>query len=95
MDGGFAEYAKVRRRCLENGILAKSARKFAAVQEPFGNAVHAASQSDLKGKTVRDLAWGQIGMFLTLIVQKVWGRRRFIGIEPNPVAAEMVREAGN
>ena len=48
---------------------------------------------DFKGKTVAIFGLGPIGMFLALIVKGL-GASAIIGIEPNPVAAEMAKKLG-
>ena len=45
VDGGFAEYAKVPAQVVWKTDTGKIRPEVAAMQEPFGNAVHAASQS--------------------------------------------------
>ena len=63
------------------------------MQEPFGNAVHAASKVPLKGKTVAVFGLGPIGLFLTLVARGL-GATTIIGIEPNPVSSEMAKRLG-
>lgn len=92
-DGGFAEYVKVPRHIVWVTDTAKIRPEVAAMQEPFGNAVHAASKANLKGKHVAIFGLGPIGMFLTLVVRGL-GATHIIGIEPNPVAQDMARQLG-
>jgi threonine 3-dehydrogenase len=92
-DGGFAEFAKVPAHILWKTDTGKIRPEIAAMQEPFGNAVHAASKVDLKDKTVAIFGLGPIGMFLTLVVRGL-GAKMIIGVEPNPVAAEMAHKLG-
>ena len=92
-DGGFAEYVKVPRHIVWVTDTAKIRPEVAAMQEPFGNAVHAASKADLKGKNVAILGLGPIGMFLTLVVRGM-GAASIIGVDPNPVAREMASQLG-
>lgn len=92
-DGGFAEFAKVPSHIVWKTDMSKIRPEIAAVQEPFGNAVHAASKVDLRGKTVAIFGLGPIGMFLTLVVKGL-GAAKVIGIEPNPVSQEMGRKLG-
>ena len=63
------------------------------MQEPFGNAVHAASKVDLKDKTVAIFGLGPIGLFL-LLVAKARGAKSIIGVEPNPISIEMAKKLG-
>ncbi|PIR96069.1 MAG: theronine dehydrogenase [Candidatus Doudnabacteria bacterium CG10_big_fil_rev_8_21_14_0_10_42_18] len=92
-DGGFCEYAKIPAHILWKTDTNKIRPEIGAMQEPFGNAVHAASKTDVKGKTVAIFGLGPIGMFLTMIV-KGMGASSIIGIEPNPVAIDMAKKLG-
>lgn len=92
-DGGFAEFTKVPQHIVWKTDTSKIRPEIAAMQEPFGNAVHAASKVDAKGKSVAIFGLGPIGMFL-LLVLKGQGAAFIIGVEPNPVAAEMARKLG-
>lgn len=92
-DGGFAEYVKVPRHIVWLTDTAKIRPEVAAMQEPFGNAVHAASKADVRGKTVAIFGLGPIGMFLTLVLRGR-GATSIIGVEPNPVAADMAQKLG-
>ncbi|MCL5666328.1 MAG: alcohol dehydrogenase catalytic domain-containing protein [Patescibacteria group bacterium] len=93
VDGGFAEFAKVPAQVAWKTDTGRIRPEVAAMQEPFGNAVHAASKVDLKGKTVAIFGLGPIGMFLTLIAKGL-GASTIIGIEPNPVAIDMAKKLG-
>jgi threonine 3-dehydrogenase len=93
VDGGFAEFAKVPAQVAWKTDTSKIRPEVAAMQEPFGNAVHAASKVDVKGKSVAIFGLGPIGMFLTIIL-KGMGAASIIGIEPNPVAEDMARKLG-
>jgi len=93
VDGGFAEYAKVPAQVVWKINTEKIRPEVAAMQEPFGNAVHAASKVDVRGKTVAIFGLGPIGMFLTLIVKGL-GASVIIGVEPNPIAADMAKKLG-
>src|SRR3989344_765431 len=92
-DGGFAEHAKVPGDIVWKTDTSKIRPEVAAVQEPFGNAVHAASKVDLKEKTVAIFGLGPIGLFLFLVA-KGMGAKEIIGVEPNPVSQEMARKLG-
>ncbi len=92
-DGGFAEYVKVPGHIVWKTDTAKIRPEIAAMQEPFGNAVHAASKVDLKAKTIAIFGLGPIGLFL-LLVAKGLGVKEIIGVEPNPVAQEMAKKLG-
>ena len=65
----------------------------AVIQEPFGNAVHASTAVDLRGKSVAIFGCGAIGQF-TIMIAKALGASRVIGIEPNPDQRRAGAEAG-
>lgn len=92
-DGVFAHYAKLPAQILWKTDLDRIRPEVAAVQEPFGNAVHACQAADLRGKNVAILGTGTIGLFAVLIA-KGMGARKVIGIEPDPHHAKMARELG-
>jgi threonine 3-dehydrogenase len=90
-DGIFAEKVKLPANVLWPTVLEKVRPEVAAVQEPFGNAVHVCtpnmlgsdlSQSEMKGKTVAVFGCGTIGLF-SIMVAKAMGATKIIGIEPN------------
>ncbi len=92
-DGCFAEYMKVPGHIVWKTNTDKIRPEIGAVQEPFGNAVHAASKADLAGKTVAIFGLGPIGLFLTLIARGL-GAKDIIGVEPNPISREMAKRLG-
>jgi threonine 3-dehydrogenase len=92
-DGGFAEYIKLPARVLWRTDPRKIRREVAAIQEPFGNAVHASTTVDLRGKTVAVFGCGAIGQFVILIARAL-GASKIIGIEPHPKHAAMALELG-
>ena len=67
--------------------------KVAAVQEPFGNAVHACTTTDLRGKSVAVFGCGTIGLFV-IMVARALGASRVIGVEPVAKNIEMARALG-
>ncbi|MEK9195510.1 MAG: alcohol dehydrogenase catalytic domain-containing protein [Patescibacteria group bacterium] len=92
-DGGFAELIKVPSHIVWKTNTSNIRPEVAVMQEPFGNAVHAASKTDLHGKTIAIFGLGPIGLFLTLIA-KQRGAKKIIGIDPNPQAREMAMRMG-
>lgn len=92
-DGCFAEYLKLPAKSLWKTDLDLIRPEVAAVQEPFGNAVHACQATDLRGKTVAILGTGTIGLFAVLIAHGM-GARKVIAIEPDPHHAELARRLG-
>ncbi len=92
-DGGFAEYVKLPAHIVWKTDTKKIRPELGVMQEPFGNAVHAASKVPLKGKTIAIFGLGPIGLFLTLVARGL-GASTIIGIEPNPVSQDMAKRLG-
>lgn len=92
-DGCYAEYLKVPGHIIWKTDTSRIRPEVAAMQEPFGNAVHAASKVDVKGKTVAIFGLGPIGQFLTLVIRGL-GAKSIIGIDPNPIARDMAGRLG-
>jgi threonine 3-dehydrogenase len=92
-DGCFAEYIKLPANVLWPTDPRRIKMKVAAVQEPFGNAVHACTTADLRGKSVAVFGCGTIGLFV-IMVARALGATRVIGIEPNPENQAMARRLG-
>lgn len=93
MDGCFAEYIKLPAKSLWPTDLSKIRPEVAAVQEPFGNAVHACQATDLRGKTVAVIGCGTIGLFAILVARGM-GATKIIGVEVDPRHAELARKLG-
>jgi len=90
-NGVFAERVKLPANVLWPTDLTKIRPEVAAVQEPFGNAVHVCTpnmtgtdlaNNEMKGKTVAVFGCGTIGLF-SILIAKAMGARKIIGIEPN------------
>lgn len=92
-DGGFAEFVKLPAHIVWKTDTSIIRPELGALQEPFGNAVHAASKVPLKGKTIAVFGLGPIGLFLTLVARGL-GASTIIGIEPNPVSQDMAKRLG-
>lgn len=92
-DGCFAEYIKLPARVLWPTDDKKISLKVAAVQEPFGNAVHACTKVDMRGRTVAVFGCGPIGLF-TILIARVLGASRVFGIEPDAQKREMAMTLG-
>ena len=92
-DGGFAEFIKLPARVLWPTDTDKIGLEVAAIQEPFGNAVHACTRVDLRGKTVGVFGLGPIGLFAVMIAKSL-GATRVVGIEPSEERRELGRQAG-
>ncbi len=93
MDGCFADFLKLPAKALWPTDTSRIRPEVAAVQEPFGNAVHACQAADLRGLRIAILGCGTIGLFALLIARGL-GAGRIIGIEPNPKHADMARRLG-
>jgi threonine 3-dehydrogenase len=92
-DGCFAEYVKLPARGLWRTDTRRIRPEVAALQEPFGNAVHACTKVNLRGKRVAILGCGTIGLF-AVAVAKALGARSVIGVEPMPSHIAMAKELG-
>ena len=93
LDGCFAEYLKLPAKALWRTELDRIRPEVAAVQEPFGNGVHACTKVDLRGKRVAIFGTGTIGLFAVLIARGL-GAGVVIGVDPNPVHADKARRLG-
>lgn len=93
MDGCFAEYLTLPEKSLWPTDLGLIRPEVAAVQEPFGNAVHACQATDLKDKTVAVIGCGTIGLFAILVARGM-GAKKIIGVELDPHHAALARELG-
>ncbi|HME92430.1 MAG TPA: zinc-binding dehydrogenase [Myxococcaceae bacterium] len=80
-DGCFAEYVKLPGQELWATDTRKIRPEVGALQEPFGNAVHACTKVNLRGKTVAIIGCGTIGLF-AVAVAKALGAIKVIGVEP-------------
>jgi threonine 3-dehydrogenase len=92
-DGCFAEYVKLPARALWRTDITKIRPEVAAIQEPFGNAVHACTKVNLRGKRVAIVGCGTIGLFAVAIARAM-GANYVIGVEPMESHAEMARRLG-
>ncbi len=92
-DGCFAEYIKLPANVLWATDPRRIRMKVAALQEPFGNAVHACTTADLRGKTVAVFGCGTIGLFVVMVARAL-GATRVIGIEPNERNQAMALKLG-
>ena len=93
IDGGFAEYIKLPARALWRTDTRKIRKEIGAIQEPFGNAVHACTAVDLRGKNVAIFGTGAIGQF-AIMIARAMGAGRVIGVEPDPHNAKVALELG-
>ena len=92
-DGCFAEYVKLPAKAVWPTDVNLIRPEVGAVQEPFGNAVHACQARDLRGKSVAILGCGTIGLFAILVARGM-GASTIIGVEPDPKNAAMAKRLG-
>ena len=92
-DGCFAETVKLPAKELWRTDIELIRPEVAAIQEPLGNAVHACSRVDLRGKTVAIFGCGTIGLF-SILVARSMGATTIIGIDPNPENLERAGRLG-
>jgi threonine 3-dehydrogenase len=92
-DGCFAEAVKLPAKALWRTNVERIRPEVAAVQEPFGNAVHACTKVNLRGKRVAIVGCGTIGLFAVAIARAM-GANYIIGVEPMENHAEMARRLG-
>jgi threonine 3-dehydrogenase len=92
-DGCFAEYVKLPAKELWPTNTQEIRPEVAAIQEPLGNAVHACSRVDLRGKTVAIFGCGTIGLFSILIARSM-GASYIVGVDPNPANLHLAQRLG-
>jgi len=92
-DGCFADYVKLPAKELWKTDPDKIRPEVAAVQEPLGNAVHACSRVDLRGRTVAVFGCGTIGLF-TILVARAMGATTIIGVDPNEKNLKLAEQLG-
>ena len=81
-DGIFAQYVKIPAKNLWAVDFTRVRPEIAAMFDPFGNAVHATSKVDLRGKRVAILGCGPIGMF-TILLARSFGAAKIIAVDIN------------
>jgi threonine 3-dehydrogenase len=92
-DGAFAELVKLPAQVVWRTNTTRIRPEVAALQEPFGNAVHACTKVNLRGKRVAIVGCGTIGLFAVAIARAL-GARTVIGVEPVELHASMARKLG-
>jgi len=92
-DGCFADTVKLPAKELWPTDVREIRPEVAAIQEPLGNAVHACSRIDLRGKTVAIFGCGTIGLF-SILVARAMGATTIVGIDPNPGNLQMAERLG-
>lgn len=92
-DGCFAEFIKLPARELWKTDIDLIRPEVAVIQEPLGNAVHACSRIDLRGKTLAIFGCGTIGL-LSILVARAMGAAVIIGVDPNPENLKLAKALG-
>lgn len=92
-DGCFTERINLPAQALWPTDINRIRPEVAALQEPFGNAVHVCTKVDLRGKTIAVLGCGTIGLFAILIARAL-GVSRIIGVEPDETHRKMALALG-
>lgn len=91
-DGAFAGYIALPSSCVWKND-ADLPFEIAAIQEPLGNAMHAAAHFSLKGQRVAILGLGPIGMF-SAVIALMHGAEKVIAVELSETRAKIAREVG-
>ena len=91
MDGAFAQYVALpaHNAWPSPGL----SPEIAAIQEPMGNAVHAAFVEELAGQTVVVTGCGPIGL-MTVAIAKLAGAAKVFATDINPERLEIARQLG-
>jgi threonine 3-dehydrogenase len=93
IDGIFAEYVKIPAKNLWSIDESRVRPEIAAIFDPFGNAVHATTKTDLRGQRVAIFGCGPIGLFSVLLAQN-FGAAKVIVADINPANLEMAKKLG-
>ncbi len=92
-DGGFAEYIAIPARCAWIQDADSVPVEIACVAEPFGNAVHAATEYDCRDRCVVIFGVGPIGLF-SIIVASARGAARIIAVDTSLYRLDLARRVG-
>ncbi len=92
-DGGFAEYIALPASCAWINDPSVVPVEVACIEEPFGNAVHAATEYDPRGQCVVIFGAGPIGLFST-IVAAAFGAERTISIDTTAFRLDLALRVG-
>jgi threonine 3-dehydrogenase len=92
-DGGFADYVAIPATCAWPNDPVTVPVQVASVLEPFGNAVHAATEAPLDGASVVIFGAGPIGLF-TVVAALAEGARDVVVVDPVPFRLQLARRVG-
>jgi threonine 3-dehydrogenase len=91
-DGSFARYVRLpAENCWRNA--SGLSPEVAALQEPFGNAVHAATAGPLKDAGVAVFGCGPIGL-CAIAIARAEAAAEVFAVEPNPYRRELAERMG-
>lgn len=93
IDGIFAEYVKIPAKNLWAIDERRIRPEIAAILDPFGNAVHACTVVDFRGKRVAVMGAGPIGMFAILLLRS-FGAVKIIAADVNAANLKMAKALG-
>jgi threonine 3-dehydrogenase len=92
-EGGFAEYIAIPATCAWINDPTVVPVEVACIEEPFGNAVHAATEYDPRGQCVVIFGVGPIGLF-TIIVAAAFGAERIIAVDTTAFRVDLAKRVG-
>jgi threonine 3-dehydrogenase len=93
IDGIFAEYVKIPAKNLWPVDVSRVRPEIAAIYDPFGNAIHAATSVDMRGQRVAVFGCGPVGLFSILLARN-FGAAKVIAIDVNPDNLKIAKELG-
>ncbi|NIA07058.1 MAG: L-threonine 3-dehydrogenase [Actinobacteria bacterium] len=92
-DGVYAEYIAIPEKIVWQNDRNKIPPEIATLQEPFGNAVFAASAQDLAAQSVAVLGCGPIGLF-TITLAKASGAAGLFAVDLNKMRLDWASKLG-
>jgi threonine 3-dehydrogenase len=92
-NGAFADYVAVPASVVWKNDRAKLPPTLATLQEPFGNAVFAAGEQDLAGRSVAVLGCGPVGLF-TIAIARASGAAVVLAADTKPFRLELAERVG-
>ena len=92
-DGAFAEYVAIPAACAWKNDPETVPVEVACIEEPFGNAVHAATEYDVRGRCVVIFGAGPIGLFSAIVAQAE-GAARIIAIDTSSFRLGLAERVG-
>lgn len=93
IDGIFAEYVKIPAKNLWPVDVTRVRPEIAAIYDPFGNAIHAATSVDMRGQRVAVFGCGPVGLFSILLARN-FGAAKVIAVDVNPDNLKVAKELG-